>query len=60
MSVDEQKVRDYLLSPVHPVGRFKARVFAALGFYARNADAFVAELRRIAAVEARLVTVRPR
>lgn len=26
------KVRDYLLSPTHPVGRAKARVFAALGF----------------------------
>lgn len=30
--VDEAKVRDYLLSPEHPVGRFKARVFAAAGY----------------------------
>ena len=30
--VDEAKVRDYLLSTEHPVGRFKARVFAAAGY----------------------------
>ena len=30
--VDAAKVRDYLLSPEHPVGRAKARFFAGLGF----------------------------
>jgi hypothetical protein len=30
--VDPAKVRDYLLSPEHPVGRAKARFFTALGF----------------------------
>lgn len=30
--VDAAKVRDYLLSSEHPVGRFKARVFAGLGY----------------------------
>jgi hypothetical protein len=30
--VDAAKVRDYLLSPEHPVGRAKARFFATLGF----------------------------
>ena len=30
--VDPAKVRDYLLSFEHPVGRSKARFFAALGF----------------------------
>ena len=30
--VEDAKVRDYLLSPEHPVGRGKARFFAALGF----------------------------
>jgi hypothetical protein len=34
--VDPAKVRDYLLSPEHPVGRAKARFFGALGF--RRAD----------------------
>lgn len=31
--VDPAKIRDYLLSPEHPVGRAKARFFAALGFH---------------------------
>ncbi|MGH7284663.1 MAG: DUF6883 domain-containing protein [Polyangiaceae bacterium] len=30
--VDESKVRGYLLSPSHPVGRFKSAFFVALGF----------------------------
>jgi hypothetical protein len=48
VQIDIRKVTDYLLSPVHPVGRFKARVFKALGFDQTNVDAFVAEVRRIA------------
>jgi hypothetical protein len=46
--IDIRKVRDYLLSPAHPVGRFKARVFKALGFDVATVEAFVAEVRRIA------------
>jgi hypothetical protein len=34
--VDEAKVRDYLRSPEHPVGRFKARVFRAAGYERDN------------------------
>jgi hypothetical protein len=30
--VDSAKVRDYLLSNSHPVGRFKAAIFNALGY----------------------------
>lgn len=30
--VDGAKVRDYLLSPEHPVGRFKAAFFASVGY----------------------------
>jgi hypothetical protein len=48
VQVDIRKVRDYLLSPMHPVGRFKARVFKALGFDVAAVEAFVAEVRRIA------------
>jgi hypothetical protein len=33
--VDAAKVRDYLLSPEHPVGRFKAVFFGALGYTSR-------------------------
>jgi hypothetical protein len=34
--VDASKVRDYLLSSEHPVGRFKARVFGAVGYNQRD------------------------
>ena len=47
--VEERKVEEYLLSRSHPVGRFKARVFAAIGFDSKNVATFIAELRRIAA-----------
>ena len=30
--IDRAKIRDYLLSLHHPVGRFKARFFTSLGF----------------------------
>jgi hypothetical protein len=30
--VEDAKVRDYLLSPSHPIGRFKSVFFLALGF----------------------------
>lgn len=31
--VEDTKVRDYLLSSDHPIGRFKARVFRAAGYH---------------------------
>jgi hypothetical protein len=31
-TIDPAKLRDYLLSTTHPIGRFKARFFTALGF----------------------------
>ncbi|MGB5241568.1 MAG: DUF6883 domain-containing protein [Prochlorococcaceae cyanobacterium] len=34
--VDKAKICDYLLSVVHPVGRFKARVFISLGYTVEN------------------------
>ncbi len=30
--VEASKVRDYLLSPSHPIGRFKSVIFLALGY----------------------------
>jgi hypothetical protein len=30
--VEPEKVRDYLLSPEHPIGQFKAMFFRALGY----------------------------
>ena len=35
-TIDRAKLEGYLLSEVHPVGRFKARFFASLGFTAHN------------------------
>ena len=49
VQIDERKIRGYVLSRSHPVGRFKARVFAAVGFDTTNAEGFIAEVRRIAA-----------
>lgn len=34
--IDPVKLHGYLLSTTHPIGRFKARFFAALGFTAHN------------------------
>jgi hypothetical protein len=42
--VPPEKVRDYLLSPEHPVGRAKARFFAALGFRQAEWEALRAAL----------------
>lgn len=47
--VDSSKVRDYLLSESHPVGRFKAVFFAALGYSSANWEQLAADLRRHAA-----------
>ncbi len=33
-AIEQAKLRDYVLSITHPIGRFKARFFAALGFTA--------------------------
>ena len=42
-------MQGYLLSQSHPVGRFKARVFAAVGLDTGEVAAFIKEVRRIAA-----------
>ena len=47
--VDERKVREYLLSPSHPVGRFKARFFGSIGFPPEAWSGFVSALQRLAA-----------
>ena len=43
--IDPKKLREYLLSPTHPVGRFKARFFAALGYSANDWQTLEADLR---------------
>ncbi len=47
--VERQKLTDYCLAPDHPRGKHKARVFAALGFTAGNADELRAALLHAAA-----------
>ncbi len=43
--IEQSKLEGYLLSEVHPVGRFKARFFARLGFTADNWRELDAALR---------------
>src|SRR5579872_1398934 len=50
--VDVRKVREYCLSPTHPRGRHKARVFAStLGFGQADAERSREELLRAVAVQ---------
>ena len=46
--VEERKLRDYVLSRIHPIGRFKAGFFASLGFSAENWADLASELKSLA------------
>jgi hypothetical protein len=46
--VDREKVHDYLLSPTHQVGRFKATFFALLGYSQGNCSDLERDLLKIA------------
>ena len=46
--IEPQKLHGYLLSPSHPVGRFKARFFTALGYAAEHWQDFESDLRSVA------------
>lgn len=46
--VPPEKIRDYLLAPSHPVGRFKARFFASLGYSVDEWERLAADLKRLA------------
>ena len=43
--IEPAKLRDYLLSPAHPVGRFKAPFFVALGYSQEQWPRFETDLR---------------
>ena len=47
--VPPEKLRDYLLSTRHPVGQFKARFFAALGYHADEWPVFERDIRGLLA-----------
>jgi hypothetical protein len=38
--IEPSKIRDYLLSATHPVGRFESVVFNSLGYTADNWELF--------------------
>ena len=44
--MDPAKVRDYLISSSHPIGRFKAVFFRALGYSDENWETLVVDLKR--------------
>ena len=46
--IESAKIRDYLLSTSHPVGRFKAPFFASLGYTSANWHRLEADLRDLA------------
>ena len=46
--IDERKVREYLLSKSHPIGRFKAAFLARAGFEAGNWAELTSALRNLA------------
>jgi hypothetical protein len=48
--IEPAKVRDYLLSKAHPVGRFKAAFFEALGYSAFDWPLLKSDLRQLAVV----------
>lgn len=47
--VSDEKVRDYLLSPEHPIGRYKAAFFSALGYRRDDAIRLQEDLKAVAA-----------
>ena len=47
-AIDPSKVRDYLLSPTHPIGHFKAVVFNALGYSIENWQVLAEDLLALA------------
>lgn len=49
--VDDAKVRDYLLSREHPVGQFKAAVFASAGYRRESWQTLKADLIAVALLD---------
>jgi hypothetical protein len=46
--IDPRKIREYLLSSAHPVGRFKAHFFMRLGFASETWNILDTQLKRVA------------
>lgn len=46
--ISPKKLREYLLSDTHPVGRFKSKVFTSVGFTEHNINGLIEGLLAIA------------
>lgn len=52
--IPQEKLQEYLLSPSHPVGRFKAGFFLALGYTSAQWERLEADIRGVLAHDASL------
>lgn len=50
--IADEKIRDYLLSESHPIGRFKASLFRGLGYRQSDWDRLRADLKEFLTEEA--------
>jgi hypothetical protein len=55
--IPTEKIRDYLLSEVHPVGRYKSAVFRALGYSADQWPVLERDVRALLVSEATALEV---
>ena|SRR3972149_3549119 len=44
--IDPVKIRDYILSSLHPVGRFKAALFKMMGYTPEDWELFAEDIRK--------------
>jgi len=44
--IDPVKIRDYILYPLHPVGRFKAALFKMMGYTPEAWELFAEDIRK--------------
>jgi hypothetical protein len=50
--IPAEKLHDYLLSPTHPIGRYKATFFRALGYDPSNWQVLESDLRSLLSLHA--------
>lgn len=43
--IEPAKIRDYILSPTHPIGRFKASLFKTMGYSQENWEQLIDDIR---------------
>jgi hypothetical protein len=43
--IEPAKIRDYILSPIHPIGRFKAVLFQGMGYTQENWERLIDDIR---------------